>query len=669
MKYIKSYLFLVLTAALALTGCKQDDLQDDVDALANRVAILEEQVKLLNENLETISFVLNSENKTIQSVTQSGNAYTLTLSNGETLTLNIGVQGSIDVPEIPEDAEYNSLISISEDGYWVIRGEKTGHKAVGQPGANGSGYPEFRVNDGKWQVRFLSDDGEVTDWKDVEGTANTSIGEIGDQLIAGVDTSDPTRLTITYYTNYSEGTTEEVSLPIVPGLICQIVTNELLDGEGYLQMEAGTIQTLSVKISGGTPQLTYPSGWRATIEDPESDGVYELTIYSPAEDAATASAQSRVSANNTEDVTVRVQSGMYWAVDKVKVRTPKVYANDMEAYLDGATITVGGIDINKQTYGEAKVIGDDETSVTISDATTKVFFVPDGCTLTYNASSDVKTDVIALSKSTLSQVSRAATARPKLVISKQIYVDKTFVCKGMDISYTATSSYPLRLQNADSNVFIDSCTVEGLIVGSGLCMPQTAGTTSINNFTLSNSDIKIDVTGANLYIITNMDTENLSFTNNIVYNKKSSVDENLQNFKVFNGNNRNIGTLDMSSNTFIDVETSGNSGVTGLVYANTVTSAIMNNNLYWLTTLNSAKINCFLRATTSTITGAGNYAYDLSVSGQTLRTLYASGELPSGLTELTSNVKFFDNTNSSKFNKETGVFIPEDGYTQYGAQR
>ena len=34
MKYIKSYLFLVLTAALALTGCKQDDLQDDVDALA-----------------------------------------------------------------------------------------------------------------------------------------------------------------------------------------------------------------------------------------------------------------------------------------------------------------------------------------------------------------------------------------------------------------------------------------------------------------------------------------------------------------------------------------------------------------------------------------------------------------------------------------------------------
>ena len=45
MKYIKSYILLALMV-LAVTGCKQEDLKDDVNALKDRVTLLEEQVKL-----------------------------------------------------------------------------------------------------------------------------------------------------------------------------------------------------------------------------------------------------------------------------------------------------------------------------------------------------------------------------------------------------------------------------------------------------------------------------------------------------------------------------------------------------------------------------------------------------------------------------------------------
>jgi hypothetical protein len=42
MKYIKSYILLALMV-LAVTGCKQEDLKDDVNALKDRVTLLEEQ--------------------------------------------------------------------------------------------------------------------------------------------------------------------------------------------------------------------------------------------------------------------------------------------------------------------------------------------------------------------------------------------------------------------------------------------------------------------------------------------------------------------------------------------------------------------------------------------------------------------------------------------------
>ena len=143
MKYIKSYIFLTLMV-VSLVGCKVDDLKDDVNDLKDRVALIEEQVKLLNDNVEVLAYVLDPQQKTIKSVTENNGQYVITLSDGGVMTLTIGQPGTIVQPEI----------SVDNNGYWVVNGNPTGVKAVGEDGKNGEGYPEFRVENGKWQ--FIS---------------------------------------------------------------------------------------------------------------------------------------------------------------------------------------------------------------------------------------------------------------------------------------------------------------------------------------------------------------------------------------------------------------------------------------------------------------------------------------------------------------------------------
>lgn len=173
MKHIKSYILLTWMA-VSLVGCKVDDLKDDVNDLKNRVALIEEQVRILNDNVEVMAYVLDPQQKTIRSVTENNGQYVITLSDGYTMTLNVGKAGSIVQP----------AISV-ENGCWVVNGLSTGVKAVGENGKDGDGYPEFRVQKGKWQVRF--GDGE---WTDVTGGDLGTGASLGDQFFESASLSD-----------------------------------------------------------------------------------------------------------------------------------------------------------------------------------------------------------------------------------------------------------------------------------------------------------------------------------------------------------------------------------------------------------------------------------------------------------------------------------------------
>lgn len=293
MKYIKSYIFLTLMA-VSLVGCKVDDLKDDVNDLKDRVALIEEQVKLLNDNVEVLAYVLDPQQKTINGVKPSDDntQFTITLSDGSTMTLTVGKPGTVVPP----------TISVDGNGYWVVNGIFTGVKAVGEDGKNGEGYPEFRVEEGKWQVRF----GE-SGWSDVPGGDLGTGTSLGDQFFESASLSeDGTVFTIV-------GTEGQVyTFPVVASLVCEINGNETVVEFGY-----DSVREFDVKISGGEPLAPiYPAGWRAELtkkEAADANGYnYTLTVYAMLSSRA-------ATADNTSEIVVRVNQGTLWAVDKLQV--------------------------------------------------------------------------------------------------------------------------------------------------------------------------------------------------------------------------------------------------------------------------------------------------------------------------------------------------------------
>lgn len=276
---------------VSLVGCKVDDLKDDVNDLKDRVTLMEEQVKILNDNVEVFAYVLDSQQKTISSVTESDGQYIITLSDGSTMTLTVGKPGSVVQP----------TISVDENGYWLVNGLSTGVKAVGENGDNGEGYPEFRVYEGRWQVRF--GDGE---WSDVAGGDLGTETSLGDQFFESASLSDDgTVFTIV-------GTEGQVyTFPVVASLVCEINGNETV-----VEFDYDSVQEFDVKISGGEPLAPiYPAGWRAELTKKEADNAdeynYTLTVYAPV--------GSKAMADNTSEIVVRVNQGTLWAVDKLQV--------------------------------------------------------------------------------------------------------------------------------------------------------------------------------------------------------------------------------------------------------------------------------------------------------------------------------------------------------------
>lgn len=571
MKYIKSYLFLVLTAALALTGCKQDDLQDDVDALANRVAILEEQVKLLNENLETISFVLNSENKTIQSVTQSGNAYTLTLSNGETLTLNIGVQGSAEVPEI----------TIGSDGCWAVRGESTGVPAIGNAGADGQGYPEFRVNEGSWEVRYVTGDGEVSAWEKVGGDANSDMGVVGDQLIASAEVVG-NEFVITYYTDYATGETATASVAIVPGLVCAIEDSGLTlsDPDGYLEVAEDSRTEIPVQISGGTPSVTYPAGWRATIEQADSsegENNYVLAIYSPASGEATG-ASSRVTADNTSEVTVRVNSGMYWAVDKIKVRIEgggteePTYASVYEKYL-AEGITIGSYVLNSESGITVTEVSSDQT---VSGNPSGAYFINEGVTLTFSDVT-IADNLILISNSIEGGKAKVTTSA---TFNAAESGTTNFIAQNIEFTNAGILMQVASGRSVD-NLILDGCKVT-VSSGNNMFNAHNGDSNCVDNVELINNDVAFaaaaDWVGGRILNFQGKEfSGDVTVKNNIFYSTNAEYNVN---GTVFTTNNQTYsGTVVIEDNSFINYLPTSQQLIRGAMSA--TTQITIRNCLFW----------------------------------------------------------------------------------------
>lgn len=638
MKYMKSYILFALMG-WAVTSCTLNDLKDDVDNLKDRVTLIEQQVKLLNDNLAVAGFVLDPQNKLITDVKEKDGQFVIELTNGDKLNLTIGKPGTVNEP----------VITI-ENGYWVINGIKTNVKAAGENGKNGEGFPEFRVEAGKWQVRF----GEGA-WTDVQGgTIEGITGSLGDQIFESAKVEGKN-----FVVTLKDGN-KVITLPIVEKLACAIDETglELAKG-GYLELEAGTRTIIPVKVNGDEVQVTYPQGWRATVTPmaaaDEKGNNYQLAIFAP---NAEPKVSVRANAESAADVCVLVQKGNFWAIDKIKVRLKEeavVAKTDLEKYNAGQSIVIGGLEISKKLYGEAVEVKADQAI----DKGGVYFVSKDGAKLTYALGAAGVDNLIVL----------PATEEVKAIhftVKNQIYVSGTFVTKHVVLD-NATNHYPLRVVQSDKklNIVLDACQINGLLASKGLVMKHDKEVTSVvEQFTMSNSDVKLEKGGTNLYLLTNVACDNLTVNNNLIYTTNGVA---VTNFKVYDGQNFTINKLEMNSKTLIDVESSSPTSQYGLLRAELIVAATIQNNIYWLS--NASKGAFFISGKQSVVDSlnqSGNVGF--SVSGKELRMFLGEAIKPADK-DIEKVADLFATSDLASFNKDEGIFVPKAGYTQFGAQR
>lgn len=366
---MKTFKFLMpfMLAVLVFAGCDTDDLRNDIDDLKNRVESLEAQVASINENMNALRVLIDG-NKTISSYTydETTGAYTLTLSDGNVITLTQGVTGTVNYPSI----------GIDENGYWTVNGESLGQQAVGQNGAT----PEFRIEESTnyWQVKFGTGEWQYvlnSNGENVQATTETI--NTGDQFFKSVEVKDGYLVVV-----LNDENSQTLKMPIVDGLTCEIVTEGVEGFSGnVLSVAAGTTVKLNVNIIGENFMVTAPYGWIATLSEPV-DGKAVLSLTAPA--SASASTFTRATADNTKDVVLQANKGINWAVDKIQVEIGDGEQGDdgdadevtsyYEKYNNGETFEIAGVQINNQLYPDAIYV---EGNVDLTSDNT-IYFVKPG---------------------------------------------------------------------------------------------------------------------------------------------------------------------------------------------------------------------------------------------------------------------------------------------------
>ena len=349
---MKIYKYIgVALMVLSLGACKTDDLERDIDALKDRVTAMEAKVDRLNESMNMIRVALDG-NKTIQSYTENEDgSYTLTLSDGNTITLTQGKTGATDVYQ---------EVSISSNGNWVIGGVETKHHAVaadGEPGVT----PQFRLtmeSEGKyyWEVSY---DGELT-WEEVKSQQGTRVyaSASGSSSVAGPIASAAPNATEDKFEITLTGSGTKYEIPIVSGLACDIKEPALKDGFWIVPTNTGA--TTPIDLKGEAVLISAPEGWTVTAS---IDNSTTLSVTPPNQNGAEGI------------ITLQVNKGVYWAIDQIKVRSKKVITSWKAEYELGDGFYIGDELVSKETYPGGTLIENGGTIPVEKGKASGVYFI------------------------------------------------------------------------------------------------------------------------------------------------------------------------------------------------------------------------------------------------------------------------------------------------------
>lgn len=501
---MKIYKYIgVALMVLSLGACKTDDLERDIDALKDRVTAMEAKVDRLNESMNMIRVALDG-NKTIQSYTENEDeSYTLTLSDGNTITLTQGKIGATDVYQ---------EVSISTDGNWVIGGVETEHRALavdGEPGVT----PQFRLtmeSEGKyyWEVSY---DGELT-WEEVKSQQGTRVyaSASGSSSVAGPiasaapnATGDKFEITLT-----SNGTKYEI--PIVSGLACAITKPNPEDMEnGYWIVPTNTGATTSIDLKGEAVLISAPEGWTVTASIDHFNPT-TLSVTPPNQDEA-------------EGVIIlQVNKGVYWAIDQIKVRSKKVITSWKAEYEQGG-FYIGNELVNSETYptlaNEGNLI---EDGGTISNS--GVHFIKGGANI--SISSILTTN----GNYPLVIVGDDPNNPPTVTFSGGALlraINKNLLCKNVKLVREGSYLFHVNTNANVDKVIFDQCEME---LNTSFAYTSSTTTGEIRDFQFVNNKVRFDGAAKPVKESVNfvsfgtkMKISNANISNNIFYSKSNDT--------------------------------------------------------------------------------------------------------------------------------------------------
>lgn len=460
MKLYKSLLFGLLMCGFA--ACDTTDLERDINSLKDRVEDYEAQMQKLNDDMNIIRVLLDG-NKTITSYSFDGTNYTLTLSNGETLTLTQGVVG----------ANYPS-ITIGENGNWIIEGEDTGEYAVAKDGENAEN-PQFKIEGGTWWAY----DSATKEWKDLKVSAVGSTSSTASP-IASVDTSTSGVIKITL----TAGGTYEI--PVIPDLMCKITSPALADGEMWLVGTEGAELEAEVTLASDDDIVRpiVPADWKAEITE-RKDGKLKVKVTPP-----------QVYASKCV-VTMEVTHGIHTITDEIVARTePTSYYEDYKAGLD---IRIGDLVINKNNTPNGSI----HSSGAVPSS--GLFFVSNGNDIILKGS--VKNLILLPEKYNEMPVVKA----------ERISLDGNFACYGLNLDAVSYSDYLIaNSTNSLDYVIIQDCKI---MPPAQKAVAYCSKVQSIEKFYFMNNFVYFGTEGQNIFNLSGISSANVYFVNNIIASK------------------------------------------------------------------------------------------------------------------------------------------------------
>lgn len=625
-------------------ACDTTDLERDINSLKDRVEDYEAQVQKLNDDMNIIRVLLDG-NKTITSYSFDGTNYTLTLSNGETLTLTQGVVG----------ANYPSITIDEESGNWIIAGKDSGIKAEAEDGKDAPYTPQFKIENENWWVSY---DGGVT-WTDLgEKATGDPSGE--SSLISNVTlASDGNSITIKLSDNKS------YTIPVVKDLVCEITEPELADGEMWYIGSNGA--TLKVKVNiqpGDIIRPVVPADWKAEITE-QNEGELKVKV-TPPEDYASKCV-----------VTIEVNRGANTITDEIVARTQTTsyYAD----YMAGLDIEIDGLTINKTTFKEATLV---ESNVNIVDeAPYGLYFVKPGAILTYavtNSKSSKHLIVIGDDVNDNTACFKLSQRIQTNMTSSPTNIDGYYVWSNIkfDASELNSATFVAYLNGGqDKRIIFDNC---DMILPAKNFFELHGDGKYFNDLSLKNSRIKL---AGNMYLVsldknTSTDFGKLTIENNIFYT--NSVNEKVSGFKVINSSDKatslaSLRTFVLKQNTFINVTPTWS----GMYYTLKLDNVELVNNLFWYGAALVAN-GIVLRPgnTPSSVISTNNLGFSLSNSDD-YKWIAAFGGINKWNPSAEDIVNLFgesladDNNpfNGGEMHFDTGQFIPNAEYSMYGAQQ